>query len=198
MSRTPAQAQAQAGVLALMPDGWTFPRDVNDYLAALELATGNEWSLVEETMESFQQELDPGTAQHLLPDYLRVLGPDPYGRDALALSEGLQSQLAHQRWVDAPIICPGYFIEAAAELGIAITITEYPLPVCGEAVCGDVLMPWLGQCSFLVTLPTDLVWDAVCGDCVCGDTLGGFTPSVLEQFIDLKSPLFTRAVFSYT
>lgn len=195
MSRT--AAQAQAGVLAVYPDGWVFSRDVDDYPAALELPTGNEWSLVEQTMESFEQELDPGTAQQLLPDYLGVLGPDPYGRDLLTLSEALQAQLAHQRWVDAPIICPGYFVQSAADLGLTITITEYPLPVCGEAVCGDVLAPWLSQCSFLVTLPTDLAWDAVCDDCFCGDTLGGFTPSVMEQFINLNAPLFTRAVFNY-
>lgn len=195
MSRTPAQAQE--GVLALAPDGWVFPRDVNEYFAALELATGNEISIIEAQADNFQAELDPGTANYLLPDYLNVLGPDPYGRDALALSEGIEAQLTHQRWVDAPIICPGHFVNAAAELGIAITITEYPLPVCGQAVCGGTLAPWLSQCSFLVTLPTDLVWDAICGDCVCGDTLGGFTPSVLERFISQKTPLFTRAVFSY-
>lgn len=196
MSRTPAQAQE--GVLSLVPDGWVFPRDVNDYEAALELATANEWSLVEQTMESFETEIDPGTAQHLLPDYLQVLGPDPYGRDELTLSSALQSLLAHQRWVDAPIICPGYFVNSAAELGLTIAITEYPLPVCGEAVCGSTLQPWLSQCSFLVTLPTDNSWDAICGNCVCGDTLGGFTPSIIENFITERAPLFTRAVFNYT
>jgi uncharacterized protein YmfQ (DUF2313 family) len=196
MSRT--AAQAQEGVLSLVPDGFVFSRDVDDYEAALELATAKEWSLVEQTMESFEDEIDPGTAEHLLPDYLRVLGPDPYGRDELTLSSALRSLLAHQRWVDAPIICPGYFVQSAAELGIAITITEYELPVCGEAVCGDTLMPWLQQCVFLVTLPTDLVWDATCGDCVCGDTMGGFTPSVLENFITQKAPLYTRPVFNYT
>jgi uncharacterized protein YmfQ (DUF2313 family) len=196
MSRT--EAQAQEGVLALLPDGWTFSRDVDDYPAALELAVANEWSLVEETMESFEPELDPGTAQHLLPDYLQVLGPDPYGREDLTLSSALQSLLAHQRWVDAPIICPGYFVESAAELGLSITITEYPLPVVGGAVCGARLRPWLSQCSFLVTLPTDDSWQAICGDCVCGDTLGGFTPSLLENFIRAKAPLYTRPVFDYT
>jgi uncharacterized protein YmfQ (DUF2313 family) len=197
MSRTPAQAQA--GVLALYPDGWTFRRDVDDYPAALELATGNEWSLVEQSMEAFEPELDPGTAQYLLPDYLAVLGPDPYGRDDLALPSALQSQIAHQRWVDAPIICPGYFVDSAAAVGLTITITEYPLPVMGDAVCGGAtLNPWLSQCSFLVTLPTDDSWNAICGDCVCGDALGGFTPSIIENFIMQKAPLFTRAVFNYT
>jgi uncharacterized protein YmfQ (DUF2313 family) len=148
--------------------------------------------------QSFEGELDPGTAQNLLPDYLRVLGPNPYGWGSLPLSSSQVSLLTHQQWVDAPIICAGYFISVAASLGITITIEEFPLPVCGEAVCGDVLLPWLQHCEFLVTLPTDDVWDAICGDAVCGDTLGGFTPSVLEPFITDKAPLYSRAVFSYT
>lgn len=196
MSRTPQQAQA--GVMSLMPGGWAFQVDVDSYDGAWALGLGNELSLIEASMESFETELDPGTAVNLLPDYLRVLGPDPYGRDLLAFSEATQALLAHQRWVDAPIICAGYFIDSAADLGIAITIDEFPLPVCGEAVCGDTLLPWLEHCKFLVSLPTNLVWDAICGEAICGDTLGGFTPSVLENFITQKSPLFSRAVFSYT
>jgi len=197
MSRTPGQVQTE--LLTLLPDGFAWPDgNPNTYLAARLLPMANEWSLIERSMEAFEDELDPGMAQYLLPDYLRVLGPDPYGRDLLTLSSEQISLLAHQRWVDAPIICAGYFIRAAAELGITITIEEFPLPVCGEAVCGDVLMPWLQQCEFLVTLPTNNVWDAICGATVCGDTLGGFTPSEIENFITDKAPLFSRAVFSYT
>jgi uncharacterized protein YmfQ (DUF2313 family) len=197
MSRTPDQVQAE--LLQLLPDGFAWPGgDPDTYMAARLRPIANEWSLVEQSMESLQGELDPGTAQYLLPDYLGVLGPDPYGRDELTLSSAQVSLLAHQRWVDAPIICAGYFIRSAADLGITITIEEFPLPVCGEAVCGDVLLPWLQQCVFLVTLPSDDIWDAICGDTVCGDTLGGFTPSVLENFIMDKTPLFARAVFSYT
>jgi uncharacterized protein YmfQ (DUF2313 family) len=196
MSRTADQVQAE--LLELLPDGFAWPNgDPNTYVAARLRAVANEWSLIEQSMENFQGELDPGLAQYLLPDYLRVLGPDPYGRDELTLSSAQVSLLAHQRWVDAPIICAGYFVQSAADLGITITITEFPLPVCGDAVCGDVLMPWLQQCEFLVTLPTDNVWDAYCGDTVCGDTLGGFTPSEIENFITDKAPLFSRAVFNY-
>jgi uncharacterized protein YmfQ (DUF2313 family) len=196
MSRTPAQAQE--GILSLAPDGWVFSRDVDDYEAALELATANEWSLVEQTMESFGTEIDPGTAQHLLPDYLQVLGPDPYGRDLLTLPEALQSLLAHQRWVEAPIICAGYFIQAAAEIGITITIDEFPRVPCGVFKAGNTLRPSPQHCVFRVNLPTNLVWKAVCGSFKCGNSLGGFTPSLMENFIRTKAPLFTRAVFSYT
>jgi uncharacterized protein YmfQ (DUF2313 family) len=196
MSRT--AAQAQAGVLALYPDGWVFSRDGDDYPAALELPTGAEWSLVEQTMESFEQELDPGTAQHLLPDYLEVLGPDPYGRDLLTFSEVQQSLLAHQRWVDAPTICAGYFIDSAAALGITITIDEFPRVPCGVFKAGNTLRPTPQHCVFRVNLPTNLVWHAKSGSFKCGNALGGFTPSLLENFIRDKAPLFTRPVFSYT
>ncbi len=195
--RSPAQVRIE--LLQLLPDGFAWPNgDPDTYVAARLLPVANEWSLVEQSMEAFENELDPGTAQYLLPDYLRVLGPDPWGRDELPLSSAQRSILAHQRWVDAPIICAGYFIQSAAELGITISIEEFPLPVCGEAVCGDVLMPSPQHCVFKVTLPTDDSWEAICGSTACGDRLGGFTPSVLETFIADKAPLFTRPVFSYT
>lgn len=197
MSRTPSQVQGE--LLALLPDGWAWPDgNPNTYIAGRLLPMANEWSLIEQSMEAFETELDPGTAQNLLSDYLGVLGPDPYGRDELTLSSAQRSLLAHERWVDAPIICAGYFISSAADLGITITIEEFPLPLCGGAVCGDVLEPWLQQCVFKVTLPTDDSWTSVCGNTVCGDQIGGFTPSVLENFITEKAPLFTRPVFSYT
>ncbi len=195
MSRAPDQVHMD--LLARLPDGFAFPNDLNTYVAARLRPVAEEWSRIEQAMESFEEELDPGTAINLLPDYLRVLGPDPYGRDELTLSLEQQSILAHQRWVDAPIICPGYFVRVAADLGITITIEEFELPVCGEAHCGDELRAWLSQCVYLVTLPSDDVWDAICGASVCGDTLGGFTPSVLEPFIQDRTPLYTRPVFAY-
>lgn len=196
MSRTPDQIHA--GLLALQPSGWALPDDPDTYYAATFRPMAEEYALIEQAMESFEAEIDPATAVRLLPDYLRVLGPDPYGRDDLVLSEAQQQQIAHQRWVDAPVICAGYFIAAAAALGETITITEYPLPVCGGAVCGDVLSPAGSQLVFTVTLPADTVWDPRCGATVCGDSLGSFTPSLIEGFIRARAPLWTQPVFSYT
>lgn len=198
MSRTPAQVQTE--ILALQPDGWAFPNDPDTYHAATLLALATEISSIEASMESFQTDLDPGTAQQLLPDYLRVLGPDPYGRDVSALSESQQQIIAHQRWVDAPIICPGFFIAMAAALGDTITIEEFELPVCGDGVtvCGDVLTPWGIQVTPLITLPATDVFDPVCGDTVCGDALGSFTPSLVAGVIEDRVPLWVHPVFSYT
>jgi len=197
MSRTPAQVQAE--LLALLPDGFTWPEgDPNTYIAARLLPMANEWSLVEQSMEVFEGELDPGTAQYLLPDYLRVLGPSPYGWDDLTLSSAQQSLLALQRWVDAPIICAGYFVSMAGSIGITITITEYPRTPSGRLKCGTVPIPSPQHCVFKVSLPTNNVWQTKCGAMKCGTQASGYTPSVLEPFIRAKAPLFTRPVFSYT
>ncbi len=197
MSRTPAQVQAE--LLALLPDGFTWPDgDPNTYIAARLLPMGNEWSLVEQSMEGFEGELDPGTAQYLLSDYLRVLGPDPYGWDELTLSSAQVSLLAHQRWVDATIICAGYFISTAANLGITITITEYPRTPSAVLKCGAVPVPSPQHCVFKVSLPTNEIWQAVCGAMKCGTQASGYSPSVLEPFIRTQAPLFTRPVFDYT
>lgn len=196
MSRTVDQAAFE--LLQVLPGGFAMPEgDPDTYYAASQRPWANELSLLEASMESFEQELDPGTAENLLPDYLRVLS-DPYGWNELPLPANQIAALAHARWVDAPNMCAGYFVNVAASIGITISIEEFPLPVCGEAVCGDVLMPSPQHLSFLVTLPTSDSWDAVCGDAVCGDSLGGFTASVLEPFINDKAPLWTRPVYSYT
>lgn len=198
MSRTAAQVQAE--LLALLPDGFAWPEgDVNTYMAARLLPMANEWSLVEQSMEQFEGELDPGTAQYLLPDYLRVLG-SPYGWDTLPLSSSQVSALAHQQWVDAPIICAGYFIGVAASIGITISIEEFPRSACGITRCGtQPLTPSPQHCVFKVTLPTVDSWTSRCGAARCGaDQISGYTPSVLEPFIRAKAPLFTKPVFSYT
>lgn len=185
-------------LLALPPDGWALPHEPDSYFAARMRPIAVEFSLVEAQMEAFQQDLDPGTAQYLLPDYLRVEGPDPYGWNALTLSTTQVAALAHARWVDAPKICAGYFIAVAASIGITITIQEFPRSACNRSRCGaSQLTPTPQHCVFLVSLPTNDSWISQCGTAKCGDQLSGFQPSVLETFIRKRAPLFTRPAFSY-
>lgn len=195
MSRTAAAIQGE--LLALPPMGWALPRDPDTYWGARLLAVANEWSLVEAQMESFEQELDPGTAVNLLADYQRVLGPDPYGRDLLPLTDSQKSLLMHIRWVDAPIICAGYFVSVAADIGITMTILENPLTVCGGSVCGTALVPWLQHCAFSVSLPDPSTWTAFLGVQVCGQVLGNDARSPMEAMIRDRAPLFSRPAFFY-
>ncbi len=91
---------------------------------------------VELRAEQLMDETDPRSARELLPDFERVLGPDPCGRDKAALSIEERQRLAHQRWTATGGQCRAYMIEVAANLGVAITIDEFWPSKTGNLRCG--------------------------------------------------------------
>lgn len=198
MSRTPDQVLS--GMLAERPVGWAMPGGPDTFMAAHDTAPAAELSRIEASAEAMLAEIDPRSAPNLLRDYERALGPDPCGRDLLALTEAQRAALVYQRWTGAPTVCAGYFVAAAAAMGITITVTEYPLTACGATVCDPslALTPSPRHTEFRVTLPATNVWDAICGVTVCGESLGGFTGNLMECVIGRETPLFARAHFNYT
>lgn len=196
MSRPPRAIQDEA--LTLLPGGFVLPKEPDAYFAARFWPLALELSLIEAAMAEMLAEVDPRVAVNLLAAYERVLGPDPCGRDQLALTDADRQLLAYQRWTSGGNICPGYFVAAAAALNVTLTITEFPLAECGGSVCGDELVPFAQHCAFLVSLPTSRTWDAICGEAECGDSLGGFTPNLMECVVREGAPLFTQPVINYT
>jgi len=196
MSRTPDQAQGE--MLALLPDGWAASADPDTFWGALFRPMAVEWSAIEQSMESYRREIDPRTASNLLPDFERVLGPDPCGRDQLALTDTDRRLLAFQRWTaGGRNICPGYFIDAAAAIGVTMTIEEFPLLMCGQAQCGQSIVTSPNHMTFLVGLPATRTTQAICGQAVCGELLGSFTPNLMECVVRTEAPLFTVPYFAY-
>jgi uncharacterized protein YmfQ (DUF2313 family) len=198
MSRT--VDQVAASLAAVRPGGFAMPAEPDSYTAAFDRGPAEELALLEASAEAMLPEIDPLEAFNLLRDYERVLGPDPCGRDLLALTEAERRGLASQRWTAAPTVCAGHFIAAAAVLGITITVEEFPLTSCGDLVCGDdiEMNPSPGHLEFLVTLPATNAWDAICGEATCGDAMGGFTGNLMECVIGRETPLHALAHFNYT
>lgn len=182
------------------PGGWAMPADPDSFTAAHDRATAEEVARIEASAEAMLPEIDPRLAFNLLRDYERALGPDPCGRDLLALTDEQRRGLVYQRWTGAPTVCAGYFVAAAAALGITITVTEFPLTACGATVCdpGLALTPSPKHTEFKITLPATNAWDAICGEATCGDALGGFTGNLMECVISRETPLYARAHFNYT
>lgn len=147
---------------------------------------------------AFATEISPARAVALLPDYQRVLGPDPCGRDLLALSPGDLAALLYSRWVFRGGQSPQFFIDLAASLGTAITITEGELFTAGHSEAGDVLALDGDQFAWQVTLPTVRVVDFIAGASESGDALGSFLTNLCECVIRLFAPAHTTPVFSYT
>lgn len=194
--RTPQGVQAE--ILAVIPSGFAWAEgDADTYEAASFMGLATEASRVESSMEAMLPQIDPRSAPNLLGDFQRVLGPDPCGRDLLALSFSDQASLAWQRWTGAPGAYAGWFIAAALAIGVDMTITEYPTSMCGASVCGDALVPPPQHQSFLVGLPATRVTQAVCGPAQCGDLIGAFTPNLMECVVRAYAPLQTQPYFSY-
>jgi uncharacterized protein YmfQ (DUF2313 family) len=195
-ARTPRQVQQQ--LLSEGPDGWAFSRDLDDYEPALFLPAATELSLIEASALSMLPQIDPRTAPNLLPDWERVLGPDPCQAAYPITDTVTRGLIAFERLTNRGTICAGYFERYALSIGETITIEEFPASVCGMSKCGDSLNPPPGQCDILVTLGSVEVVTAICGISTCGDSLGTFDRSVMECVIRQGVPLYVTPYFSYT
>jgi uncharacterized protein YmfQ (DUF2313 family) len=196
MSRTPAQIAGE--IRMLRPPGFASPRDPNDYVAALDAATAAEFALIETSAEAMLPEANPAQAVNLLPDFERVLGPDPYGRDLAALTVAQRQQIASQRWTETPVMCAGYFVRLGAELGEALTIAEYPLSQCGALQCGTMPVSWLVHLQFVVHLPATVTAFGECGSLECGEVGSSGVPNPMAAIIRREAPLQTEPVFVYS
>jgi uncharacterized protein YmfQ (DUF2313 family) len=157
-------------------------------------------SSAEQLWDGMLPQVDPRLAQDpgFLPDFERVLGPDPLGRDQTALTLAARQQLAYQRWTFSGGCSPNFYIGMAAALGVAITITTFTDSKCGGSVCGDVLAPEGDALTWQVNMPASLVNEAICDVSDCGDCLGSFASDPLPALINLYAQPHTLPIFALT
>lgn len=196
MSR--AAGLVQRHLLAEGPQGWAWSQDGASTTAKVYLPMAQLLADFEAQADLLLIETNPRNATQLLPDYERVLGPDPCMRDAAGLAVDDRQRLAYQRWTARGGQSVAYFIALAASLGITIVIAEQVVAECGVSVCGDDLALEGEQFCWLVTLPTQRLIDAECGVTECGAALGDFVPSLVECVIRQSAPAHTQPVFNYT
>lgn len=197
-ARTPRQVQQE--VLALLPDGFASSRDVDDYNAAVYLPVATELSLIEGSMLSMLPQIDPRQAPNLLPDWERMLGPDPCQAANPITDTETRSQIAFERLTNSGTICAGYFERYALSLGQTITIDEFPAYVLGLVECGrDMLVQPPEHCAFVVDLQTTGTVFFDLGVSQLGiDSLGAVIPNVMECVIRNGAPLYTTPYFNYS
>lgn len=184
-------------LLGYLPPSSLWTRDPTSMTAAMLLPMASAWVDFEVSAEAMLPESDPRSAVKLLPDYERVLGPDPCGRDTMALTVGQRQQLAWQRWTARGGQSIAYFTNLAAQLGVAITIEETICSCCGDE-CGVELAVTPEQFVWTVHLPQTEIAYAYAGDAECGDYLSTFTPNLVQCPIARDAPAHTIPVFSYT
>lgn len=191
----------QAGVISLAPRGWVWPHCAQNAPVSLfetlfkPLSAGLQ--LVETTAAAMMDEIDPRTATLLLPDFERVLGPDPCGRDPSLMSLAQRRQLAHQRWTARGGASIPYFVDLAAKRGVTIKIVENRVTVTDVAQAGDELIESPEQ--FAWTIELALLGEGVArvDEAQCGDLLLDITLSDVECDIRRAKPAHTDVAFRY-
>jgi len=194
VSRSPASVLAY--LLTLSPDGDALPLDGSGTWPQMLAPLAAEISRFESYAEEMLAEVNPGEAQYLLVDYERVLGPDPYGRNATALTLADQQALTLSRWVTRYGVRPADFIALAASFGITITIQEYQLTTAG-CFAGVCLVDGPTSFVWLVNMPAAAIEDAYAGQSSAGDLVGSFAPSLVQPVITGRAPAQTTPVFNY-
>lgn len=189
--------QVLGELLAIGPQGDGMPTHPDDVYATMLAPIAHEFAGVELLLQSFATEIDPETAENLLTDFERVLGPDPFGRDTTALSIGQRQQLAYSRWTGKYGVRPADFIALAATFGVTITIQEYKLTTAGAAA-GTFLVNHPVQFAWVVTLPATVVTVAEASSAQAGDLVSSFAPSLAQPAIAGRAPAHTNPYFSYT
>ncbi|SIP96425.1 putative phage tail protein [Bosea sp. TND4EK4] len=199
MSRSAEQVQAD--LIAHAPRGWVWPQAAPvakpSLFETLFKPLAKRIAALEETAEAMLEEIDPRTATLLLPDFERVLGPDPCGRDPGTMSLEQRRQLAHQRWTARGGASISYFVGLAAKRGVAIAIVENRVSMADAAVAGDELIESPEQFCWTVELALLGEIVAKVNESQAGDLLLDITLSDVECDIRRAKPAHTDVAFRY-
>ena len=166
-------------------------------LDAILAAIADPIAEVEAGAEALMDEVDPRRAVALLPDFERVLGPDPCGRDLDPLSITERQRIAHQRWTAVGGQSIPYLISVAAKLGTTIAIEEFWPSDAGFMEAGDDLVADGEQFLFVVRLAPIGEIEFVAGEGEAGDPLGRIVLSSVECELRRIAHSHTVPVFSY-
>lgn len=192
--------QTRAWVKALrkmLPQGIAWTREADTNMARLLTAIADEMANIEMRAVELLDEADPRTAVEGLPDWERITGfPDECVGELITLASRRRAVLARLGQIGGQ--SPQFFVDLAAVLGFTVTVTEFPIALCGIAECGDAMngTPWIHW--WQIDAPADTVEYADCGSAVCGDAIATWGNTMLECAIARAKPAHTSLIFSYT
>lgn len=194
MSRS--QASILQSLIGKLPRGFALSNrggvldTILDAIAKLLASSEND-------AEQLMSEIDPRTANALLPDFERVLGPDPCGRDLGSQTLQQRQRRAHQRWIAQGGASIPYFIKLAESLGHTIEIEEFWPSKAGGLRAGQPLIAEGEQFTWRVKMQLISEWLFRAGVNQAGQPLGGIEISDLECELRRLKPAHTQLVFTY-
>ncbi|WP_454067999.1 YmfQ family protein [Brucella anthropi] len=193
---TRPQSSILASLIGKLPRGFALGKREGVLDAILD-SIAQVLMQAEADAENLMDEIDPRTANALLPDFERVLGPDPCGRDLGNQTLEQRQRRAHQRWIAKGGASIPYFIQMAASLGHTIEIEEFWPSNIGVLHAGQSLIAEGEQFTWRVKLQLISEWIFRTGVNQAGQTLGGIELSDIECELRRLKPAHTQLVFSY-
>jgi uncharacterized protein YmfQ (DUF2313 family) len=193
-----SNADFTAALLALLPRGRVWPRDMDSVQACAVSAFAPTFQRHLAGLAALLVDAFPATSVFLLPEWEATLGlPDP--------CSGPQPTLALRRaQVMARLFDPGgqsvsYLIAAAAALGYTITI-DYPATPfrVGHSRAGDELFGPAWVHAWRVNAPAVTVREFRAGQSAAGEPLRYWTNAILECELRALAPAHTVVQFSYS
>lgn len=188
MSRNAAAHLAE--LLAGLPPGQALPRDADSNVGKFLKPVADERAAFEATRERLLAQFSPISATDLLPDYERILGPDPCRRDVALTTIDQRQRYAELRWNGGNYsLGPEALVAVAATLGVTVTVETFDPDVCGAGKCGYEIGPEEEAYGWWVHAPVYALLDGECGASECGEPINDFEAPDLEcplsQFVPL-------------
>jgi uncharacterized protein YmfQ (DUF2313 family) len=192
-AHTPEQLQAAA--LYALPPGWAINKDPAGYFGMLALALAQEEARAELRVDDLMDELDPRTAQELLPEWYRSVGlPDPCVGAPPTSAIGRLQLLARLdpslRGQSIPVITA-----LAAFFGFAITLVEPQAWTC-DSSCDATLYDDRWAWALIVRTASVPVFYWTC-DSTCDDPLAWWGNAVLQCEIGRRVGPSITLIFQY-
>lgn len=182
---------------ALLPTGLAWPRAPDTVLQKLLTAWANEMALVDARANELILEANPTESQALLTDWARVTDVPDVCFTGTVNTTQLRTMVL-DRLLSLAIPTPGYFVDLAAALGFAITVTEFRVSTVEDDVESYINdEPWAHAWQVNTALNSAISPMAV------DDDVESFMESwnnnaELECAINRAKPAHTHVIFSYT
>jgi uncharacterized protein YmfQ (DUF2313 family) len=123
--------------LSLLPQGQAWPRDPGTVACRVYAGLNDYWGTVDgRAADLLEVESDPRLTLELLPDWERNWGlPDPCYAEPFTIDDRHRALV--QRMTIEGAQSRQFFVNVAAQIGYAISITEYRPFMVGIDACGD-------------------------------------------------------------
>lgn len=189
-------ATVLVSLIGKLPNGWALGHRGGGVDAVLGAIAG-PIADVEAEAAALMDETDPRSAVNLLPDFERVLGPDPCGRDLNDRTLEQRQRQAHQRWTARGGQSIPYYLGIAEGLGETVEIEEFWPTKVGVLCAGMALIPEGEQFTYRIKLALISQWLFRASQNVAGDPLGGYGVNDVECELRRLKPAHTQLVFAY-